>query len=70
MPEETLKMASKCLEDSDRPEIRKIKPSIEGDCLVLRGEVTTFYSKQLAQSILQGRVNGYRILNEVIVRIS
>lgn len=40
----------------------------EGEGVEITGEVTTWYMKQLAQEFLRKRVNGHRIINNVVVK--
>lgn len=47
--------------------IRTLDVSQEADCLVLRGNVDSFYHKQLAQELLRGELVSIEIVNHISV---
>lgn len=47
-----------------------IEPMEKKRCLVLRGEVPTFFMKQMAQVLIIGKINGYEIRNLIEVKFS
>ncbi len=51
-------------------DLRHVDAKIENGHLVLRGRVGTFYMKQVAQTAIQGRINGFSIKNLLEVRRS
>ena len=49
------------------PPLRAIRCEVRGDLVILRGQVPTFYLKQMAQA-LTGKVSGVRrVVNEIEV---
>lgn len=44
-------------------DLNQVQAAIEDGHLVLRGRVVSFYMKQVAQTSIQGRINGFTIRN-------
>lgn len=60
--------ATAILSNSPYLPLRSVKCNYEGGNVTLRGEVPTFYLKQLAQSLASGAVRPEQILNLVQVK--
>ena len=48
-------------------DLRRLVVEQDGDCLVLRGRVDSFYHKQLAQELVKVAVEGAEVINEIRV---
>ncbi len=48
-------------------DLRSLGVDQDGDCVVLRGSVSSFYHKQLAQELLKTRIAGIEVVNEIDV---
>ena len=51
-------------------DLRRLIVEQDGDCVVLRGRVDSFYHKQLAQELLKTKIEGVEVLNEIRVDYS
>lgn len=48
-------------------DLRALVVAQEGECLVLRGSVDSFYHKQLAQELVKAAVDPVEVINEIQV---
>src|SRR5262245_3057342 len=48
-------------------DLRSLDVDQDGECVVLRGSVSSFYHKQLAQELLKTRIAGIEVINEIDV---
>jgi hypothetical protein len=48
-------------------DLRALEVEQDEDCVVLRGEVDSFYHKQLAQELLKMAIDGVEVINEIRV---
>jgi osmotically-inducible protein OsmY len=48
-------------------DLRRLQVEEEGDCVVLRGRVDSFYHKQLAQELVRGAIEGVEVINAISV---
>lgn len=48
-------------------DLRSLDVDQDGECVILRGSVSSFYHKQLAQELLKTRVAGIEVINEIDV---
>jgi hypothetical protein len=62
-----LRHAQSLLEQSQVVDLRSLSVDKKGDALVIRGEVSTFYAKQLAQETIRPALGSMRIVNRVKV---
>ena len=60
--------AGSALLKSSNPELRRIRISESDDAIVLRGTVSCYYVKQLAQESVKPAAEGRRIVNLLEVR--
>ena len=51
-------------------DLRSLDVEQDGGCVVLRGSVSSFYHKQLAQELLKTRIEGIEVVNEIDVDYS
>jgi hypothetical protein len=51
-------------------DLRTLDVEHDGGCVVLRGSVSSFYHKQLAQELLKTRIEGIEVINEIDVDYS
>jgi hypothetical protein len=58
------------LEQSPVPALRKLSVQQSGESLVIRGRVSRFYYKQLAQETVRAVSGGLRVVNSVEVLMS
>ena len=65
--EEVVAAAKKCLVDSPHPVIRKIECQYHDGVLVLRGRVSTYFHKQMAQEAVSSLDSIDEVLNEIQV---
>jgi hypothetical protein len=61
--------AKKLLHDSPFPELHEIDVHRTGETVCLRGEVQTFFLKQLAQETVRSATRGLEVSNEVCVEL-
>jgi len=48
-------------------DLRLLEVDQDGESVVLRGRVDSFYHKQLAQELLRTRIGGIDVINEIAV---
>jgi hypothetical protein len=48
-------------------DLRRLIVEQDGDCVVLRGRVDSFYHKQLAQELLKTQIEGIEVINAINV---
>ena len=60
--------AASVLSKSSNPELRRIRIQESADTIVLRGTVSSYYAKQIAQETLRSVADGRRIVNLLEVR--
>lgn len=48
-------------------DLRRLNVDHDGDCVVLRGRVDSFYHKQLAQELVRVAVEGIEVINTISV---
>jgi hypothetical protein len=48
-------------------DLRALVVDQQGDCLVLRGSVDSFYHKQLAQELVKAAIEPFEVINEIQV---
>jgi hypothetical protein len=48
-------------------DLRCLDVEPDAGCIVLRGSVSSFYHKQLAQELLKTRIEGIEVVNEIYV---
>jgi hypothetical protein len=48
-------------------DLRCLEVEQEAECVVLRGNVDSFYHKQLAQELLKTSIDGVEVINEIHV---
>jgi osmotically-inducible protein OsmY len=48
-------------------DLRRLDVEQEGECVVLRGRVDSFYHKQLAQELVRVAVEGVEVINAISV---
>lgn len=48
-------------------DLRRLTVEQDGDCVVLRGRVDSFYHKQLAQELVRTAVDGMEVINAIHV---
>jgi len=48
-------------------DLRRLQVDHDGDCVVLRGRVDSFYHKQLAQELVRNAVDGAEVVNAINV---
>jgi hypothetical protein len=48
-------------------DLRRLQVDQDGECVVLRGRVDSFYHKQLAQELVRGAVEGTEVINAINV---
>ncbi len=61
--------AATALQNSPIPALRKLVIEEDDDAVVIRGAVTSYYLKQLAQEALMGLLEGRALHNHVVVVI-
>lgn len=59
--------ARRLLSDSGQLEIRRLAVTETIDSVILDGEVTSFYMKQMAQETVKPAADGKRLVNRVFV---
>ena len=60
-------LAKAALSKSRIFDLRRLAVEQDGDCVVLRGRVDSFYHKQLAQELVRAAVEGVEVLNAISV---
>jgi osmotically-inducible protein OsmY len=55
------------LSESPIAEIRNVRVQMQGNKVMLAGNVRSFYAKQMAQETIRGAARGLHIVNEVSV---
>ena len=48
-------------------DLRRLNVEQDGDCVILRGRVDSFYHKQLAQELVRVAVEGTEVINAISV---
>jgi hypothetical protein len=51
-------------------DLRELEVEQEDECVVLRGSVTSFYHKQLAQELVKTSLEGVEVINDIYVDYS
>lgn len=64
---DVLTQARKLLSESPFDSIRRLAVERDGDEILLRGQVPTFYQKQLAQETIRTATRGMLLVNHVKV---
>ena len=64
----SLPTAGSALLQSSNPELRRVRVSESSETIVLRGTVSCYYVKQLAQESVKAIAEGRRIVNLLEVR--
>lgn len=59
--------AALILRQSPIPELRRLTVEETDDAVVLRGQVTSYYVKQLAQEAVRSHLDGRALHNRIIV---
>jgi hypothetical protein len=60
--------AQQALSSSPVYALRELQVEQDGDTILLRGSVTSFYHKQLAQEVIRHAVEGVEVVNSIRVR--
>ncbi|MBM3967058.1 MAG: BON domain-containing protein [Planctomycetes bacterium] len=68
--QDVVSQARKLLTDSPFVELHKIDVMQSGERVTLRGDVASFFLKQLAQETVRSAVRGLEVSNEVAVDFS
>lgn len=61
--------AKKLLDDSPFPELHAVDVDHQGEKVRLRGEVRTYFLKQLAQETVRSATRGLEVENELLVHL-
>jgi hypothetical protein len=61
-------VAQSALTDSTIAAMRDLQVEVDGDILLLRGVVASFYHKQLAQELVRVAVGDVEMVNAIAVR--
>ena len=48
--------------------LRDLQVEQQGECLLIRGQVSSFYHKQLAQEVVRQAAEGIEVVNSIQVR--
>jgi hypothetical protein len=59
--------AREALQNSSIYTLRTLFVEQDGDCVVLRGRVESFYHKQLAQELVRAAIDGAEVVNRISV---
>jgi osmotically-inducible protein OsmY len=51
-------------------DLRELEVEQEDECVMLRGSVSSFYHKQLAQELVKASLEGVEVINEICVEYS
>ena len=62
-----VKQARACLASSRIYVLRQLQVAPDGDAIVLRGNVDSYYHKQLAQELVRMAVDGAEVINDISV---
>ena len=65
--QDVLGQATKMLHDSPFAALRDLRVEPEGELVLLRGRVDSFFLKQLAQETVRSATRGIEMINEVSV---
>ena len=65
--EEAATQAKAALGRSSIFDLRRLVVEQDGDCVVLRGRVGSFYHKQLAQELVRSAIDGPEVINAINV---
>ncbi|MFY7875228.1 MAG: hypothetical protein ACOVQM_07265 [Pirellula sp.] len=65
--QDVLGQATKMLHDSPFAALRDLRVEQEGELVLLRGRVDSFFLKQLAQETVRSATRGIEMINEVLV---
>ena len=68
--QDVLGQATKMLHDSPFAALRDLRVEQEGEIVLLRGRVDSFFLKQLAQETVRSATRGIEMINEVHVDAS
>ena len=60
-------LAQQALARSRIFDLRNLQVDQDGDCVVLRGRVDSFYHKQLAQELVRASIDGTEVINAITV---
>lgn len=60
--------AGSALLKSSNPELRRVRVLESDEAVVLKGTVSCYYLKQLAQESVKGAAEGRRVVNQLEVR--
>ena len=60
-------LAKAALTDSRIFDLRRLSVGQDGDAVVLRGRVSSFYHKQLAQELVRNAIDGAEVVNSIRV---
>jgi osmotically-inducible protein OsmY len=60
-------LAKAALTDSRIFDLRRLTVAQDGDAVVLRGRVSSFYHKQLAQEVVRNATDGAEVINAIRV---
>jgi hypothetical protein len=64
----TLPTTGSVLMKSSNPELRRVRVLENEDSIVLKGTVSCYYLKQLAQESVKAAADGRRVVNQIEVR--
>ena len=67
--QDVLYQARRLLHESPFVELHRIDVQRSGETVCLRGEVETFFLKQLAQETVRAATRGLEVHNDVLVRL-
>ena len=60
-------LAQQALARSRIFDLRNLQVEHDGECVVLRGRVDSFYHKQLAQELVRASIDGTEVINAITV---
>lgn len=66
-PKDFQKRAQKALAGSPFYALRELQVEYDGETLLLRGQVNSFYHKQLAQEVVRHAAEGVDVVNSIEV---
>lgn len=67
--QDVVSQAKKLLDDSPFPELHAVDVDQEGEKVRLRGEVATYFLKQVAQETVRSATRGLEVENELLVAL-
>jgi hypothetical protein len=67
-PKDFQKRAQKALAASPFYALRELQVERDGDALLILGQVSSFYHKQLAQEVVRHAAEGVEVVNSIEVR--